>query len=64
MRDVIPDFMGFEGVGILLTDTKSGDLFTIADVEDEDLPDGSMAKKKDKGGSENGEQTNGENDFR
>jgi len=34
MRGTLPKFFGFEAVGILLTDTKHGELFTIAENAD------------------------------
>lgn len=38
MKKLIPDYLGFEGLGILFRDTKTDKLFTVQDTyKDEDL---------------------------
>ena len=35
IKRILPEFMGFEGLGILFRDTKTDNLFTISDTFDE-----------------------------
>lgn len=35
IKRILPEFMGFEGIGILFRDTKTDNLFTISDTFDE-----------------------------
>lgn len=35
IKKILPEFMGFDGIGILFRDTKTDNLFTISDTFDE-----------------------------
>ena len=35
IKKILPEFMGFDGIGILFRDTKTDNLFTISDTIDE-----------------------------